>query len=332
MLVTEARLSALAKALGPKTRREVALAPFTAMQVGGPADLLFRAESTEELIRAVRLAREHEVPWRVLGSGCNVLVADGGVDGLVVVNRAASIFLEGDIIRAESGARMAIVAQRAVEAGLGGLAWAAGLPGTVGGAVVGNAGAFGGDIAGTLLSATVLEEDGEVRERRKGWFRFRYRGSRLKKAMGSRDGDGDAGGCDCLVLEAGFGLKPGDGDALRERANEILAWRRTRHPSGSTMGSTFKNPPDYHAGRLIEQAGLKGYRVGGAQISKQHGNFFMNQGGATASDVLALIEHAQAEVERRSGVTLELEIELLGWRETERVRRGEQMGTTGEEV
>lgn len=316
-MVTESRLSALAEALGPGTRRNVALAPFTSMQVGGPADLLFRAESTEELACAVRMAREHGVPWRVLGSGCNVLVADRGVSGLVVVNRAASILLDEDVLRAESGARMAIVAQKAVEAGLGDLAWAAGLPGTVGGAVVGNAGAFGGDIAGTLRSATVLEAGGEVRERQNDWFQFRYRGSRLKGALGASDGGGDTGSCDCLVLEATFGLEPGDREAVRARANEILAWRRTRHPSGATMGSTFKNPPNHHAGRLIERAGLKGHRVGGAQISEQHGNFFINRGDATASDVLALIEHAQAEVEGQFGVTLELEIELLGWGEIE---------------
>mgnify|MGYP001065204629 CR=1 FL=1 len=315
MLVIDSQLSALAEALGPKTCRDVALAPFTSMQVGGPADLLFRAESTEELARAVRLARRHDVPWRVLGSGCNVLVADRGVGGLVIVNRAASVFLDGEALRAESGARMAIVAQKAVDAGLGDLAWAAGLPGTVGGAVVGNAGAFGGDIAATLRSGRVLEADGEVRERPNDWFQFRYRGSRLKAAVGNRDGGGDTGGCDCLVLEAAFGLEPGDREALRARVNEIMAWRRTRHPSGATMGSTFKNPPGHHAGRLIEQAGLKGHRVGGAQISEQHGNFFVNRGDATAGDVLGLIEHAQAEVERQFGVTLELEIELLGWRE-----------------
>jgi UDP-N-acetylmuramate dehydrogenase len=314
-LVTESELSALAEALGPRTQRKVALAPFTSMQVGGPADLLFRAESTEELARAVRLARQHDVPWRVLGSGCNVLVADRGVSGLVVVNRADSVFLDEDALRAESGARMAIVAQKAVEAGLGDLAWAAGLPGTVGGAVVGNAGAFGGDVAGTLRSATVLEADGEMRERPNEWFRFRYRGSRLKETVGNRDGRGDTGGCECLVLEATFGLEPSEVEALRVRANEILTWRRTRHPSGATMGSTFKNPSGYHAGRLIEQAGLKGHRVGGAQVSELHANFFINRGDATASDVLALIEHAQAEVERQFGVTLELEIELLGWRE-----------------
>jgi UDP-N-acetylmuramate dehydrogenase len=287
------------------------------MRVGGPADLLLPAESTEELARAVKLARQHDVPRRVLGGGCNVLVADRGVGGLVIVNRAASILLDEDVLRAESGAGMAIVAQKAVEAGLGDLVWAAGLPGTVGGAVVGNAGAFGGDVAGTLRSATVLEPNGEVRERPNSWFQFRYRGSRLKETVGNPDEEGDTGGGDWVVLEATLGLEPGDVEELRARANEILAWRRARHPSGATMGSTFKNPPDHHAGRLIEQAGLKGHRVGGAQISEQHGNFFINEGDATANDVLVLIEHAKAEVERQFGVTMELEIELLGWRETE---------------
>ena len=115
------------------------------------------------------------------------------------------------------------------------------------------------------------------------------------------------------MLAATFGLRQGDPNALAARADEILEWRRTRHPSGATMGSTFKNPPESHAGYLIEQAGLRGYRVGGAQISELHGNFFMNTGGATAADVLALIEHARAEVGRQFGLELELEIELVGW-------------------
>jgi UDP-N-acetylmuramate dehydrogenase len=318
-LIAESQLSALAEALEPQTRRDVALAPFTSMRVGGPADLLTVAESAGALARAVRLAREHDVPWRVLGGGCNVLIADRGVRGLVVVNRAASISLEVGVIRAESGAKMAILAQRAVEAGMGGLAWAAGLPGTVGGAVVGNAGAFAGDVAGTLRRAMILESDGEVRERPNAWFEFRYRGSRLKR-VAEGDGDRETKGCDCVVLDASFDLEPDDVDVLQTRADEIMTWRRTRHPARATMGSTFKNPPGDHAGRLIERAGLKGYRVGGAQISERHANFFINRGGATASEVLALIEHARTEVKRRFGVALELEVELLGWNETEWAR------------
>jgi UDP-N-acetylmuramate dehydrogenase len=287
------------------------------MRVGGPADLFITAESTDELARAVRLARQHDVPCRVLGSGCNVLIADQGVHGLVIANRAASISFEGRVVHAESGAKLAILAQRAAEAGLSGLAWAAGLPGTVGGAVVGNAGAFEGDIAGVLRSATVLEPDGEVRERPNAWFQFRYRGSRLKDAPGGAaehsDGNEEPEDRGHVVLEAVFDLEPSDVETLGARVEEILASRRTRHPSGATMGSTFKNPPGEHAGRLIERAGLKGERIGGAQISEQHANFFINLGDATAREVRALIEHARAEVQRQFGVVLELEVEPLGW-------------------
>ncbi|MFO7741544.1 MAG: UDP-N-acetylmuramate dehydrogenase [Anaerolineae bacterium] len=316
-MAAESNLSALAEALGPCARRDVPLAPFTSIRVGGAADVFVVAGSQDELVHAVRLARHYDVPWQVLGSGCNVLIADEGVRGLVIANRAESIFIEGGLARAESGAKLTVLAQRAVEAGLEGLAWAAGLPGTVGGAVVGNAGAFEGDVAGVLGSATMLEPDDEVRERPNTWFEFRYRGSRLKGRphVAAEDGFGRGEAADggYVVLKAAFDLKPGNRAALRARAEEILTWRRTRHPSGATMGSTFKNPPGGHAGRLIERAGLKGLRIGGAQISEQHANFFVNVDDATAVDVWALIERARAEVRRQFGVVLELEIEPLGW-------------------
>jgi UDP-N-acetylmuramate dehydrogenase len=320
----------LAAALGPRVRRDGSLRDFTALRVGGPADLLVVCERIEDLLRAVRLSRTYGVPWLVVGSGCNVLVSDAGVRGLVIVNRAARIEFDNGrshaaseradgrrsderIAWAEAGALIAALARGTAERGLGGIEWAAGLPGTVGGAVVGNAGAFEGDIAGTLQSATVLEPDGDIVERSVDWFEFEYRTSRIK-----REGD-QGGGVRRLddgahvVLAATFGLSPGDPSALADRASEILEWRRTRHPSGATMGSTFKNPPGSHAGYLIEQAGLRGYRIGGAQISEQHGNFFMNTGAATAEDVLALIEHARAAVKRQFGVEMDLEIELVGW-------------------
>jgi len=311
-------LEVLAAALGRRTRRDEPLAHYTAMRIGGPADLLIICESVGEVVRAVELARRHGVDWRLLGGGCNVLVADSGVRGLVIVNRAAHIEFDGVVARAEAGALLAVLAREAVECGLAGLEWAAGLPGTVGGAVVGNAGAFEGGVAGVLRSATVLEPDGTVVERPAGWFEFEYRGSRIKsggegrEARGERREErGEGGGY--VVLAATFGLRPDDPEVLAARADEILEWRRTRHPAGATMGSTFKNPPGSHAGYLIEQAGLRGYRIGGAQISELHGNFFMNTGGATAADVLALIEYAQADVKRQFGVELDLEIELVGW-------------------
>jgi len=305
----EGRLGRLAEALGARVRRDVSLAQYTAMRVGGPADLLAVCHTTEEVIEAVRLARVHGVPWRVVGGGCNILVADAGVRGLIVVNRAARMEVVDDGVRVEAGELIASLAQKTVAQGLEGLEWAVGLPGTVGGAVVGNAGAFGGDVAGALRSAAVLGPDGEVVERAGEWFEFEYRTSRIKRTQREDGGRAEQ----YVVLAATFDLRPGDRRALAARAAEILEWRRTRHPSGATMGSTFKNPPGNHAGHLIDQAGLRGYRVGGAQISELHGNFFMNVGGASAADVLALIEHARTEVRDRFGVEMELEIELLGW-------------------
>jgi UDP-N-acetylmuramate dehydrogenase len=251
-----------------------------------------------------------------------VLVADRGIQGLVIVNKAANIVFGGEssqdlgegMVRAEAGALLATLAGESVKRGLAGLEWAAGLPGTVGGAVVGNAGAFEGDVASVMTSATVLASDGSVAERSNEWFRFDYRLSRIK--CGAEEGKGS------VVLAATFGLQQSDPEALAVKAGEILEWRRTRHPAGATMGSTFKNPPDSHAGYLIEQAGLRGYRVGGAQISELHGNFFMNTGDATAADVLALIEHARAEVRRQFGYELELEIELIGTWDGELVGEG----------
>jgi len=272
------------------------------MRVGGPADLLVVCHTAAEVSEVVRLASAHDTPCRVLGGGCNVLVADAGVRGLVVINRAGRVRCGADgAVWAECGASMAALAQETVALGLAGLEWAAGLPGTVGGAIVGNAGAFDGDVAAVLSGATMLGPDGEIVERTADWFDFRYRGSRLKG-----QGDGD------VLLTAAFTLRPGDAQMLAERVAEILHWRRTRHPSGATMGSTFKNPPGGHAGKLIEQVGLKGARVGGAMVSEQHGNFLLNTGQATAADTLSLIRYVQAEVERRTGVALELEIELVG--------------------
>jgi UDP-N-acetylmuramate dehydrogenase len=285
------------------------------MRVGGPADLLIVCERVDEIVMAVEAARRHSVGWRLLGGGCNVLVADSGVRGLVIVNRTTRIEFDPakGVARAEAGALLAVLAREAVGHGLAGLEWAVGLPGTVGGALVGNAGAFDGDIAGVLRSATVLAPDGEVVERPNDWFEFEYRLSRVKGAgeQGSRRAQ-EQRSEGCVVLVATFGLQRGDPETLAAQAEEIMEWRKTRHPTGATMGSTFKNPPGSHAGYLIEQAGLRGTRIGGAQISRLHGNFFMNTGAATAADVLALIEHARAEVRRQFGVELELEIELVG--------------------
>ncbi|NLE45024.1 MAG: UDP-N-acetylmuramate dehydrogenase [Chloroflexi bacterium] len=296
-------LSSLAAELGASVRLNEPMSRHTAMRVGGPADMLVVCEAVDDLISAVNLAREYGVPWRVLGGGCNVLVSDSGLRGLVLVNKAAAVEVEGYSIRAEAGGPLMALAREAVGQGLAGMTWATGLPGSVGGAIVGNAGAFEGDIAGALTSAMVLRSDGVVVECPADWFEFGYRSSRLKRGA-TAEGH--------VVLSGRFDLEPGDSQELTTRAAEIQDWRQTRHPAGATMGSTFKNPPGSHAGYLIEQAGLRGYRIGGAEISHLHGNFIMNTGGATAVDVLSLIAFARETVHHRFGVDLELEIEVLG--------------------
>jgi UDP-N-acetylmuramate dehydrogenase len=223
---------------------------------------------------------------------------------MVVVNRASQVSISANgSVSAEAGASMATLAQDTVAENLAGLEWAAGLPGTVGGAVVGNAGAFGGDVASVLTSAMILTFDGDVVEQPASWLELTYRGSRIKRAAANER---------AVVLLAKLTLSPGDPEVLSERVSEILQWRKTRHPSGATMGSTFKNPPDGHAGKLVEEAGLKGYRVGGIKISEQHGNFLINTGNATAADVIQAICYVQEQVQQKLGIELELEVELLG--------------------
>jgi len=294
----------LAEALGSRARRNEPLASYTNMRVGGPADLLLVCHSNEELVAAVRLAIEYGVPWLVLGGGCNVLVADAGVRGLVLIDRADAVRMDEDgCLQAEAGAPLSRLAVEMAEAGWGGLEWAAGLPGTVGGAVVGNAGAFGGDMARVLGGVTLLERDGSTCERPAAWMELAYRESRIKRLPPAERP---------VLLTASMRLQRGERQILKARITEILEWRRTRHPGGATMGSTFKNAPDAHAGRLIEGVGLKGYRIGGVKVSELHANFLINTGNATAADVLALIEHIQAEVDRRLGVRLEPEVEMVG--------------------
>ena len=306
----------LLAALGPDAVQVTQpLARHTLLRVGGPADFLVLAETVQVLHRAVSLAWQHQVPCRVLGAGANVLVSDAGFRGLVVLNRARSIsFLPcpeaggcgaGAVVRAESGASFSVLARECVQRGLAGLEWAASIPGTVGGAVVGNAGAWGSDVASTLLCATILEPGGVIVDRPVEWFEYGYRTSLLKRRASPLASE-------AVVLEAEFILQPGDRSALEARLVELAARRRASQPPGASCGSVFKNPPGDYAGRLIEAAGLKGRRQGGAEISVLHGNFILNHGAATAADVKALIDLARQTVQAKSGVLLEPEIELVG--------------------
>ncbi|HOU14507.1 MAG TPA: UDP-N-acetylmuramate dehydrogenase [Anaerolineae bacterium] len=295
-------MAALAQALGDRARRDVPLARYSGVGIGGPADLLVIAQRREDLLAAIHLAQEYGVGWRVFGGLTNMLLPDSGLRGVIILNHTRHVDYIEETYRvvAESGAIIAKTAQEAVRKGWGGLTWAVGLPGTVGGAVVNNAGAFGGEIARNLVAAEVLGPTGEVEAVGPDWFEFQYRYSKLKATNAA-----------WVVITATFQLTSRDPAELAVKAAEYTERRQRTQPPGKTLGSTFKNPPGDYAGRLIEAAGLKGTRRGGCYVSEKHANFFMNDGTGTAADYCALIHLAQAEVERQFGVQLEPEIEII---------------------
>ncbi len=280
------------------------LAPYTAARIGGPAEYLLTIRSAAELESAARRLWELQIEFRVLGGGSNVLIADAGVTGVVVLNQARAVRFETEPeirVWAESGASLGGTARRAAERGLSGLEWAATVPGSVGGAVVGNAGAHGSDIAGVLEQAEIIDRSGERRAWSAAELEFGYRTSRLKRNPGQ-----------AVVLSGQFRVSQSEPEAVRARMAEFNENRQRTQPTGASLGSMFKNPPGEAAGRLIEAAGLKGSRQGAVEISRLHANFFVNEGGGRASDVFALIERARTRVAEQFGVELELEIELVG--------------------
>jgi UDP-N-acetylmuramate dehydrogenase len=307
LMLDMAEREGLRQALNGRLHEREPLARYTSARIGGPAEFFATAESADELAELVQTAWQFGIKTLVLGGGANLLVSDAGVRGLVILNRARGVdFNEaGDCVtvRAESGVNLGILARQCVARGLGGLEWAATVPGTVGGAVYGNAGAHGGDTASVLLMAEILQHDGMVREWTCDELGFDYRTSALK---GNPQGPGG------IVLSAEFEVTPGDPDALQAKVERFVASRKQTQPPGASLGSMFKNPPGDYAGRLIEAAGLKGRRIGNAEISTVHANFFVNLGEARASDVFALIHLAHEAVRARFGVDLALEVELVG--------------------
>jgi UDP-N-acetylmuramate dehydrogenase len=282
--------------------RGVSLAPHTSLRVGGAAEFFVQAHSADEFQAGLQWARSHEVPVRVIGGGSNLLVSDAGVDGLVI--RAASTRWAVDelVLRADAGVTIANLARRLAKQGLGGLEWAANVPGTVGGACVNNAGAFGGDTASCLLSASVVDADGRSLLLRTDELRYAYRTSELKRrALG-----------DVAVAQVEFRLQPSTPAHADGLVKEFNAQRMRSQPRISSAGSVFANPSGDYSGRLIEACGLKGVAVGGAQISEQHANFIVNRGSATALDVFALMARTQRVVFDGTGVWLRPEIELFG--------------------
>ncbi len=280
--------------------RQAPLAPHTSLRIGGPADYLVRVGSEDDLVDAIRVARQAELPLFLLGGGTNVLVADRGIRGVVLQNKWSEARVAGSVVEASSGTPLAHVAAVAARAGLLGLEWMATVPGTVGGAVHGNAGAFGKETAADLIDAELVDLNARVWRAPVDELGFAYRTSALQ-------------GTPIVVVRARFQGTPGDrGEAVRrikEMANERVAKQPLAQPN---TGSIFRNPPGDHAGRLIEAAGLKGLREGGAMVSPKHANFIVNQDHASAADVRALMRRCQEEVLRQFGIPLRPEVELVG--------------------
>lgn len=293
----------LRQKFGDAVQENASLAPYTSARIGGPADALLTVKSADDLADAMQLIWEHDLPYYIFGGGSNVLVSDKGFRGVVVLNRAKEVRFEtGDQPRVwcEAGVVIANLAKRCASKGLAGLEWSATVPGTVGGAVYGNAGAFGSDMNGNLIWAEVLTKNG--REKlpvdRMG---YGYRTSVLKRSEMKG-----------IILSALLKLKNSTKEEVSVKIEQFSERRKAAQPPGASMGSMFKNPEGDHAGRLIEAAGLKGTRIGSAEISTLHGNFFINHGETKAEDIRALIQLAQRTVFEKFNVNLELEVELVG--------------------
>lgn len=280
----------------------VCLSSLTTFHLGGPCDLLIEVTSEKEAIRTIRYLRSSAIPFMVIGNGSNLLVRDGGIDGVVVKMGPAfaDVTVEGNVVTAQAGAAVAKVAQISFEAGLTGMEALAGIPGTVGGGVIMNAGAYEHEMKDVLRSLHAIETDNTLCTLTRDEMDMGYRTSRMM-----REG--------MVVTETTFELQPGDPKEIRERAAEYALRRRTKQPLDKySAGSTFKRPQGHFAGALIEQAGLRGYAIRGAQVSEKHCGFLINNGEATARDVLDLIHYVQETVKKTSGVDLEPEVRIIG--------------------
>ena len=287
--------------VGVKTSRDEPLARFTTMRVGGPANLFATVHNLFELRALVRFARAREIPHLVIGRGSDIVISDRGVRGLVIQDRAESSRVDGATYVADAGVPMARAATETQKAGLTGLEFGLAIPGTVGGAVWANAGAHDADVDGVLESARVIDGTGRESILPAAELGLAYRDSRFKHAR------------DELILEGTFRLATADPEIIKVRLDDIRRWRQAHQPIGlPSAGSVFRNPGDDSAGRLIEAAGLKGIRIGGAVVSEKHANFIVNDQKGSAEDVRRLGDHVRDVVAAAAGVELQYEIEFAG--------------------
>lgn len=273
----------------------------TTFRVGGPADVLVQPQG-EQLAQVIRLCGQQDVPYYIVGNGSNLLVGDGGIRGLVIEMGKGQddIFIQEDRIVAGAGVLLSRLANEAAESGLGGMEFAAGIPGSLGGAVVMNAGAYGGEMKDIIECVTVLDSMGNEKELGLEELAFGYRRSCILEHG-------------YIVTKAVVKLESGDKARIRDRMKELGEMRISKQPiQYPSAGSTFKRPEGYFAGKLIMDAGLRGYQVGGAQVSEKHCGFVINKGGATAADIRKLMQDVREEVEKQFNVTLEPEVKMIG--------------------
>ncbi|MCC6147246.1 MAG: UDP-N-acetylmuramate dehydrogenase [Anaerolineaceae bacterium] len=311
-------LELLRKTFGERLQENVRLENYTTAHIGGIVGGLLIANNQEELTQFATDLWAMSVPFRILGNGSNVLVSDHGYQGVIIVNRARNMKIvtneDPPSVWAESGANLGGLARQVALQGFSGMEWAAVIPGTVGGAVYGNAGAYDGDIQGSLLLADILHQKLGRNNWKSSQMQYSYRTSILKSQHQP-----------AVILSARFALSPSTPALVQEKMRKFSVQRRASQPPGASMGSMFKNPPGDFAGRLIEAAGLKGLRIGGAEISKKHANFFINTEEATAQDIWELIQQCRNGVMDTFGVDLELEIETLGdWSASKDTPRGRE--------
>lgn len=281
---------------------EEAMSQHTTFKIGGPADYFLMPDKGEDVGRVIKICKEKEIPYFILGNGSNLLVGDGGYRGAVIqiYRNMSSVTVEGNEITAQAGALLSAVAAAAKNASLTGFEFAGGIPGTIGGAVVMNAGAYGGEMKDVLTEVTVMNAEGDIFTLPTEELELGYRTSIIKTAG-------------YIVLEAKIRLKEGDPEVIRETMKDLTIRRTTKQPlEYPSAGSTFKRPEGYFAGKLIMDSGLAGYQVGGAQVSEKHCGFVINAGGATARDVRILMDNVRDIVYKKYGVTLEPEVKFLG--------------------
>ena len=274
----------------------------TTFRIGGPADYFVMPETAEEVQRVTELCRTEEVPCYVIGNGSNLLVSDDGYRGVIlqIYRSMSGISVQGNIIRAQAGALLSAIAAKACENSLTGFEFAAGIPGTIGGASVMNAGAYGGEMKDVLKSVTVLDSAGQIRRIDRENLEMGYR-----TCIISREG--------YITLEAEIELSAGNPEEIKARMDDLRTRRVTKQPlEYPSAGSTFKRPEGYFAGKLIQDAGLAGFQVGGAKVSEKHCGFVINTGNATAADIHSLMRQVSAKVEEKFGVALEPEVKRLG--------------------